>query len=200
MFYFHWEEIRVKEDDEIYRTTHAIFYVINCYFVSLPHIHTHSTRIFHFNSERSRRNVLSNSNHRLGIDYKFLNSMFLSSDFKVSIERFPCIISQSLLESVTFLLLSHTGGRPRVTVTHSRRQRTPKGNAEWMKRWMNSFLWMNLLPPLRQGDRPTDLFAFSPLLLLFPLLFLYFLLLFFFISVAPLLIAPAELQLICRRN
>lgn len=112
-----------------------------------------------------------------------MNSTILRSyrRFKVSIERFPCIISQ--LESVTFLLLSHTGGRPRVTVTHSRRQRTPKGNAEWMKRWMNSFLWMNLLPPLRQGDRPISL---PPLLLLFPLLFLYFL---FFISVALLLIA-----------
>lgn len=83
---------------------------------------------------------------------------------------------------MTFLLLSHTGGRPRVTVTHSRRQRTPKGNAEWMKRWMNSFLWMNLLPPLRQGDRPISLPSLHlvtsppppPFSLSFPLFFLFF--------------------------
>ena len=47
--------------------------------------------------------------------------------------------------------------RPRVTVTHSRRQRTPKGNEEWMKRWMNSLLLMNEFTTIFT-PRPTDQF------------------------------------------
>lgn len=96
------------------------------------------------------------------------------------IERFPCIISQLSSSQWHFCFSPTRVGRPRVTVTHSRRQRTPKGNAEWMKRWMNSFLWMNLLPPLRQGDRPISLPSLHLLSSSFSLFFSF--IFFFFLS------------------